>query len=123
MNVNLASKIAVLVLGYALGTMTRAETLNVPGFAIHYSLFPSTFLEPGVAQQYGIVRASDRALLHFLGADELTKHGGRGGGGGGGGGGVRAVHEILFNSRRKFSACEVEVSADAAARAGIDANG
>ena len=51
----------VLVL---LSQQAGAQTLSVPGYEIHYSVFPSAFLTAEVASHYGIVRSSARSLLN-----------------------------------------------------------
>jgi hypothetical protein len=42
----------------------QAETLSVPGYDIHYQVFPSTFLSPEMASRYDIVRADDLAVIN-----------------------------------------------------------
>ncbi|HMV72289.1 MAG TPA: DUF4426 domain-containing protein [Pseudomonadales bacterium] len=42
----------------------RAETRRFGAFEVHYSAFTSSFLQPGIAAAYGIVRGRDRAVLN-----------------------------------------------------------
>jgi hypothetical protein len=55
-----------LTLGAALcsASTARAETRRFGAFEVHYSVFTSSFLQPGIAAAYGIVRARDRAVLN-----------------------------------------------------------
>lgn len=48
----------------SLAAIAHADTSQVFGdYEVHYSVFPTAFLQPEVAQAYGVVRADDRALL------------------------------------------------------------
>jgi hypothetical protein len=51
----------MLLLG---GATVAAETRQFGRYDVHYSLFAADFLQPGIAQAYGIVRAADRAVLN-----------------------------------------------------------
>ena len=61
----------VPLLALTLGAMSllsastaRAETRRFGAFEVHYSAFTSSFLQPGIAAAYGIVRGRDRAVLN-----------------------------------------------------------
>jgi len=43
----------------------HAEMRQYGSFEVHYSVFSSSFLQPGIAAAYGIVRAKDRALINI----------------------------------------------------------
>jgi hypothetical protein len=54
----------------AISTLTppkfgAAETLVIPGYEIHYSVFQSVFLSPQIASGYGIVRSGSQALINI----------------------------------------------------------
>lgn len=51
--------------GLALPARAAAETQQFGAYEVHYSVFVSSFLQPVVAESYGIVRASDRAVLNI----------------------------------------------------------
>lgn len=42
-----------------------AESRVFGRYEVHYSIFAADFLQPGIAQAYGIVRAPDRAVLNI----------------------------------------------------------
>ena len=45
-------------------TATHADNSQVFGhFEVHYSVFPTAFLQPEIAQAYNVVRADNRALI------------------------------------------------------------
>jgi len=55
---------AVLLL--ALGAAVQAEQFEQLGrFQAHYSVVPTTLLNPAIATDYGITRARDRALVNI----------------------------------------------------------
>ena len=56
---------AIMVLRLAMTQAASSQTLSVPGYEIHYSLFPSTLVSTQVATAYEIVRGRDRALLNI----------------------------------------------------------
>ena len=80
----------VPLLALTLGAMSllsastaRAETRRFGAFEVHYSAFTSSFLQPGIAAAYGIVRGRDRAVLnvavrHAAGSMEAQLTGTRG---------------------------------------------
>jgi hypothetical protein len=51
--------------GLALAARASAETQQFGAYEVHYSVFVSSFLQPAVAESYGIVRARDRAVLNI----------------------------------------------------------
>ena len=57
--------LATVLLLALLATTTRAEMRQYGSFEVHYSVFSSSFLQPGIAAAYGIVRAKDRALVNI----------------------------------------------------------
>lgn len=58
---------AFAALGCLLLSITaHAEQLQRLGpVEVHYSLLPTTFLKPAIAEQYGVTRGPDRALLNI----------------------------------------------------------
>ena len=55
---------AALLLG-VLTVAARAEQMQrIGGYEAHYSVVATTFLRPGIAADYGLVRARDRALVN-----------------------------------------------------------
>lgn len=60
-----------------LAPFSHAENSQVFGhFEVHYSVFPTAFLQPEVAQAYGVVRADNRALLTIAVTDRDAPLGG-----------------------------------------------
>jgi hypothetical protein len=59
--------LVALLLGAGLTLPARgsAETQQFGAYEVHYSVFVSSFLQPAVAESYGIVRARDRAVLNI----------------------------------------------------------
>jgi hypothetical protein len=51
--------------GLALAARASAETQQFGAYEVHYSVFVSSFLQPDIAESYGIVRARDRAVLNI----------------------------------------------------------
>lgn len=39
------------------------QSIEIEGYEIHYSVVPSTFLQPAVAEKHDIVRANNRAVI------------------------------------------------------------
>ena len=62
-----ARALLAFVVGAALVAATAwAERKATFGdYAVHYSVFNTTFLQPAIAQRYGVVRARDRALVNI----------------------------------------------------------
>jgi hypothetical protein len=40
------------------------QKVTVDGYEVHYIVIPTTFLNPNIASQYGLVRGQDRALVN-----------------------------------------------------------
>lgn len=55
--------LALRVLLCAMVAAANAEERVFGRYEVHYSVFASDFLQPPIAQAYGVVRASDRAVL------------------------------------------------------------
>lgn len=55
-----------VVAGIADIGLCRAESRRFGDYEVFYSVFNSSFIDPGVAQALGIVRAPDRALLNVV---------------------------------------------------------
>jgi len=51
--------------GLTLPARASAEMQQFGAYEVHYSVFVSSFLQPAVAESYGIVRARDRAVLNI----------------------------------------------------------
>lgn len=58
-----ALRLALATLLWALATTGLAEERVFGRYEVHYSVFASDFLQPPIAQAYGVVRAADRAVL------------------------------------------------------------
>ena len=51
--------------------VTQAETAQFGRYEIIYSIVNSTFVEPAVAETYGLVRAKDRAFVNIAVREQL----------------------------------------------------
>lgn len=56
-------RVALLALLWTIGTTGVAEERVFGRYEVHYSVFATDFLQPPIAQAYGVVRAADRALV------------------------------------------------------------
>lgn len=67
---------SALFLTLALGLAshaTEAETAQFGRYEIIYSIVNSTFVEPAVAESYGLVRAKDRAFVNIAVREQLAE--------------------------------------------------
>jgi len=56
----------LLIVLWLTSPITRAEQMQAFGdWEVHYSLFPTEFLNPQIASQYQVTRGRDRALLNI----------------------------------------------------------
>ena len=62
-----ARTLLAFVAGAALvaATAVAERKATFGDYAVHYSVFNTTFLQPGIAQRYGVARARDRALVNI----------------------------------------------------------
>lgn len=48
------------------------QSVEVGGYTVHYSVVPSTFLQPSVAARHNIVRANNRAVITIAARHERS---------------------------------------------------
>lgn len=58
-------KIIVLVVGYLFTLASYAESETFGDYTIHYQAVNSTFIDAGIAEQYGITRSDRHAFLNI----------------------------------------------------------
>lgn len=53
----------LLVAAVVCTALTAEQSVELGDYTVHYSVVPSTFLQPDIAERYGIVRARNRAVV------------------------------------------------------------
>ncbi|MDR0779589.1 MAG: DUF4426 domain-containing protein [Pseudomonadales bacterium] len=55
---------AIFLLTLSCALLARADSTDIGGYTVHYLAVNSTFLDPGIAAQYGIVRGARQAFIN-----------------------------------------------------------
>ncbi|MDQ2076594.1 DUF4426 domain-containing protein [Marinimicrobium sp. ABcell2] len=55
---------ALLMLLFSLSAIAQTGSQQFGDYTVQYSVFNSTFIEPDIAETYGLVRAADRTLIN-----------------------------------------------------------
>ncbi|GAB2188503.1 DUF4426 domain-containing protein [Sessilibacter sp. MAH2] len=62
----LGTALLSLLMASASSQAADERSVTEDGYKIVYSVFPSEFIKPDIAEQYGLIRGADRALLNVV---------------------------------------------------------